>query len=637
MAYQGLITPFPLGVEGLVGDPDTDRYGSLVKADNIRFDGQRVLRDDHLVDMRLDLISEGPIVGLASSRIFGDDGLIVARGSYIRGPSFNYPLGTFLPNEASVSLIKAGKENQGEPPKIFVFSPTSLPVVVKNNSPQVMDEIPPEWKENFPTTGFVHRNRLIFIAGHNAYYSDPATHERIFVEVKRIEIKRIEIRQIEVKRIELLNKGKSYDPKRYKRVKYGASNYDEGVSYEPKRFAEIRYGESGYEDGESFDTARYDEVKYGENGYDSGISYNPKKYEDVKFDDENYNIAESYDKKRYSFYRSAGVLPIYPGEGNQIIAGISFRGIAVIFKYPRGIYTVKTETIEAVGWSVQKLSEDLGCVSPQGLVAINNDVLFMDLSGHLHLLSAVNTTGDLNASNLTRRNQLSKWVLDNMDLTRTNEVRMAYDSVNSEANIIYPHKDGNNYRLIVDFSHRNGPRFRENRALDCSAIHEYQETATKRLLLVGDKLGRVLQVYRRTNPIEASGSSRSLVDIQTPWFTFDWLEPALNFVRKTLDFIELEINYLGHLRLSMFIEADRKRDWVELEFNNYGGFFLGRDRLGLDPWSNVETRTSRFKKRIGLSGTQFRITLRDNGSSDFEIVQTHFRFRASGNPLIDDS
>ena len=531
MAYRGQSAVFPLGIGGLVGDPDTDRFASLTKAANIRFHGQRLLRDRGLADLDIELSGEGPITGISNSRVFGDSGLIISRGSSIYGPNFEYNLESFVPSESSISFIEAGKENQGQPPKVFAIAPTFVPILIKGQDPQPMENIPPEWLDSPPRTGFVHRNRMFFVAGHSVYFSDPSDHEYIF--------------------------GPEID-----------------------------------DDGEP--------------------------------------------TENQAFHKSSGVISIYPGEGNYIIAGASFRGLAVLWKYPQGIYVINTPSSDTATWSVSKLNNDLGCVSAQGYVPINNDILFMDPSGNLHLLSAVDTTGDINSSNLSRQTELTEWARDNLDISRVEEVRMTYDSVNSEANIIYPNKDGNNYRLIADFSHRDGVRFRESDAVNYSVAFEYEETVSTRSMLVGTKNGRVYQVHQRTNP----ASDNYLVagaSIETPWFTFDHIDPRFNFLRKDIDFLEMEINYVGQLNLRITIESDydydRKTRVINLD--NTDGFFLGQSVLGRDEFIEINTSTGRFSRRVGLSGVQFRMRIEDRGSADWEIVQTKLDFRVTDNRLTD--
>ena len=603
MAYQGLSIRYPFGVEGLIGDPDTESIGSLTRAENIRFFGQRLIRDDGLQILHDEVEGSGRITGLATSRLFGDDGLLICRGQWITGPTFFYNINTELPEGTGASFVEAGNEDEGQPPKVFIFGPNFIPRVIKSEEPQPMDLIPLEWRDSPPSTGFVHKSRMCFVSGHRVYYSDPSSHEELFAEVKKIEIKKIETKRIQ---------NEQY-PQRYEVVHYGDELYDTN-------------------EAESYDPPRYTDCEYGEDCYDVAESYDPPKYEDCEYDDECYADAISDDPKRYSFIRSAGVITIYPGEGDGIIAAASFRSLAIVWKYPRGIYVLNTAAIDTIGWSVNKISEDLGCVSYRSLVAINNDIIFMDASGDIHRLSAVEETGDVNASNLTFENDMTEWVKNNMDLRRIDEVRMAYDSVNSEANIVYPHQDGNNYRLIIDFSNQRGPRFRENRMENCSEVYEYRETASVRRMLVGTVDGKVKRVFRQTNPggVDAI-DSRSI--IETPWFSFDFFDPQLNFIRKTIDTMDIEISYIGRLRMLITVETGFSKR-TSFTINANYGFFLDISRLDIDIITNLISSTTQFSKRVGLSGNQFRIKVEDNGSSDFEFVNVQFLLRPSDNRTI---
>jgi len=245
--YIGQSTLFPLGNDGLIGDSNTNRYASLTIARDIRFEEQKIIRDDGLIDIERfrDLNSIGPIKGIGQTRVFGDDGLVICKGSSVHGPWGSFPIQMFLSDSSTMTFIEAGKEDQSQPFKLFCFTDSIQPILVKDSTPRYMDKIPPEWTSySSPSTGFTHKNRMFFIAGHNVYFSDPSSHEIIF--------------------------------------------------------------------------------------------------------------------ENDSFNGTGGVVTVYPGEGDRIIAGISFRGLAILWKYPRGIYALNTDAIETSNWFTIRLSEKLG-------------------------------------------------------------------------------------------------------------------------------------------------------------------------------------------------------------------------------------------------------------------------------------
>ena len=147
------------------------------------------------------------------------------------------------------------------------------------------------------------------------------------------------------------------------------------------------------------------------------------------------------------------VQPIGTGIGLRIAAAVSFKGMLFVFKFPRGVYFLDDTDVDATNWRWNLISESVGaCDSPYAAVALDDDILFMDATGHLNLISAITQQG-ITSGDMTAAYNLQQWTNDNVDLSRLNRM----------CSVFYPAKKlaifglsrlshtKNDLRIFVDF------------------------------------------------------------------------------------------------------------------------------------------------------------------------------------------
>lgn len=141
---------------------------------------------------------------------------------------------------------------------------------------------------------------------------------------------------------------------------------------------------------------------------------------------------------------------VYSGIGNQIWCGISFGGLLMFWKYPRGIFMIDDSDTTAP--IVRRKSEALGCApSPHAVLPIDDDVLFLAANGTFHLLSAVDTLSGTRASDLSYRLGISKWIRDHVNLVRLNQVVSVWYPHKKQAYFGVPSTDSNVCDLTLKF------------------------------------------------------------------------------------------------------------------------------------------------------------------------------------------
>jgi len=97
----------------------------------------------------------------------------------------------------------------------------------------------------------------------------------------------------------------------------------------------------------------------------------------------------------------SGSLPLQPGEGDRIVAAVSFRKMLVVFKYPTGIYVIDASAPSPANWGTDLQTRAVGSCGPWTALSLTDDVLFLSAELNVHLLSATNVLRDATASDIS--------------------------------------------------------------------------------------------------------------------------------------------------------------------------------------------------------------------------------------------
>lgn len=158
----------------------------------------------------------------------------------------------------------------------------------------------------------------------------------------------------------------------------------------------------------------------------------------------------------------SGTISVFPGEGSAIVGGVSFRGLLIVWKFPVGIYAIDTRDPTIANWSVEVISRAVGGVNAQTIFQIENDILYLDAGGNLHLLSATSDFGDLSTSSITKVDELGAYIRATVSLAAIKRAVGCWYAAKHKAWIMFPRigASNNDLRLMVDFADpQAGPRF----------------------------------------------------------------------------------------------------------------------------------------------------------------------------------
>lgn len=317
----------------------------------------------------------------------------------------------------------------------------------------------------------------------------------------------------------------------------------------------------------------------------------------------------------------AGSLAIYPGSGERIVGAISFKGLVIVWKFPSGIYAVDTNDPSVANWTIATISRGVGGVSPAGAAICDNDVKFLDATGHIHTLSAVQEFGDVSTSDITHFGDMYSFVEDNINIGRLRYARSVYYSARRELHIALAGLGStvNNTRLVVDLNIPETIRFRFSDRDINESMWLRKDVNNIQRPVFGDNAGFVWLMDQASRFKNGAGYSSVF---QTPAMDFGWLDPALATKRKLGQFLEVTVEPKGNWNAAADIYWDGRL--VQTTYFNMGStgatlgsFVLGTDKLGADAVVNR-------KRRIAGSGRRFSVAFRNSGAGeDFAIGRVY--------------
>lgn len=190
MAYTGQQAHIPLGQLGLILDipPGEVPRGALIRADNISFETGMITKAPGarrynstilpagivgLIDYWPDTTTQRMIAACSNGSIYRDIGDL----TFSSAVAITTGLSNLNPR---CMFVEGGNETAGRGRKLFFFSGDNQLKVLDGDAVEFVDVSAPaaDWTTpNYPTFGFIHRNRLWSFMKQRAYASDSGDHE----------------------------------------------------------------------------------------------------------------------------------------------------------------------------------------------------------------------------------------------------------------------------------------------------------------------------------------------------------------------------------------------------------------------------------------------------------------------------
>ena len=167
-----------------------------------------------------------------------------------------------------------------------------------------------------------------------------------------------------------------------------------------------------------------------------------------------HTIYRSLQSNHEDFTTTAYSLRVFPGEGERLVAGLSYKGVLILWKYPKGVYMVDTSDANSANWRVIRVGTP-GAAGPANVTPIEDDIMWVAPDGSWHLVSATTATGSVRAEDLTAR-KLASFARENINLAQLASAQLLYYSHKQEV-ILACSASGQtarNRRLHLDLNRR---------------------------------------------------------------------------------------------------------------------------------------------------------------------------------------
>lgn len=323
----------------------------------------------------------------------------------------------------------------------------------------------------------------------------------------------------------------------------------------------------------------------------------------------------------------SGSLSIFPGQGERLVGGVSFKGLLILFKYPRGIYLVTTSDPSPTGWRVDRLSGAVGGVNQHCIVPIDNDTLYLDAGGNIHLLSATNAFGDAQTSNISQFADISEFLRQSVNLSMIRRAVGIWYGTKQQAWFGLPGTAGNDndLRLIADMSTPQiGVRFLLSRRDNPISLWMRPSVDGVDKPAHGDLIGFVWNMDTDTRSKDGAGYQ---VSFETANMDLSFVDPRMATLNKTGDFLELIFEPQGDWDLTVQVIWDDVPGPPMLFSMGGDGAPLGSFTLDTDLLSSTSVRS--IRKRIAGSGRRLRILINNQGiGQNIAISDFYLSFRA---------
>ncbi len=322
-----------------------------------------------------------------------------------------------------------------------------------------------------------------------------------------------------------------------------------------------------------------------------------------------------------------GTVAVFPGEGERIVQIMSFKSLVIIWKYPTGIYTIDTSSVTTTNWRVARLNRGIGGAGPLAALQVNDDVLFLDATGHFQLLSGIQEYGQMGAKDLSQLHELQPFFDENIALGQIGNVRSAFYVAKKEAHFAVAQlgTTSNTARFVVDFNRPDVPRFRYSTRDTCQSLWLRKDANNVPRLMSGDASAFVWKMDQPTRSKDLAAYTGSF---QTAYQDF-----GLPTQRKLGKFLEIVAEPKGNWDLSAAILWDgRITQTVQFSMNplgvGLGTFVLGTDTLG------DSTLLSTRKRRVVGSGKEFSVIFYNAGAGEDFNLSKAFLYYTPGDERV---
>ncbi len=255
---------------------------------------------------------------------------------------------------------------------------------------------------------------------------------------------------------------------------------------------------------------------------------------------------------------------VYSNIGDRVYCAVEYQGVLHVWKWPVGIFYLDDSDLDPTNWAIRVKSERLGCApSPYAALQMDDDVLFITPNGSFHLLSAVDSLGGTRASDLSYALGLRKFLSENINLKKLDQVTSLWYPDKKLAMFGVPGTGQNTNTLLLKFDfagvQRGGPvrfSYSQRDSADALATRRDENFVPRPILGEAGFVWLLDQNSDSVNSLNKGGQAYQGL-YQTPLLDFSHKSPGYSRVRKQFDHLEIVFNPVtaGTLRVRVFVDG----------------------------------------------------------------------------------
>lgn len=313
------------------------------------------------------------------------------------------------------------------------------------------------------------------------------------------------------------------------------------------------------------------------------------------------------------------ILQCYPGEGQRLVGGISFREKAYVAKYPRGIWFINDQSYNIQEWEILPVTNAIGLAGPGCWTALEDDVVILGADGYFYTLSSVRTFKQEEVPPLFGV-EISDFLRKQINLSRLDLVRSTYYARKKQAIFCLPGTGSGtvNRKLIIDLNLPGKMRLFWSTRDECTALTTWRN-ANLQEPLIGDSTGTVWRLDQTTKDKAGQGYLS-----QFEYGSFPILEKAIqsaNLVDLQVVFapagnwdVVYEIHRDGKLSQTLYVSQQTTGGAI-------GSFSLDEDVLAGQVIQNAKRRLEGDCKYVKILGRN------DQPGQDFSVMDHIIRYK----------
>ena len=296
------------------------------------------------------------------------------------------------------------------------------------------------------------------------------------------------------------------------------------------------------------------------------------------------------------------VFNVYPGEGEYLVGGTSWRGRAYFFKYPKGIYYLDDSSADVADWQMKRLSFFVGAAGTGCIIQAADEVIFVSPDTYFHTLSAVTEFGDAKSSAILP-NELGTYLRENVNTARLDRVQNCFYPQKRKILFGFSGTGSSVNNLIIGLDgHRLGTLqgFKSGRD-ECEALCVRRDPDTKVAKpLAGNSTGYVYILDQEARNKDSAGYTSGFLTRNMELFEGGGRNANLK---------ELEVEFVAAGVWTLNVDVYQDGDFSEtLTFLMQGlgavlgSFILDTDVLGVSTVQNARSRLHGDCRRVQYQG-----------------------------------